>query len=154
MKTADIWGGVIGILIGVLALWEGRRMPADVVMGIGPSFFPNFLAGFLIFFSAILLINALRGKSKGTAEPFRLSDKGVQRGLATLGAAFVFCAVLEPLGFIPTSIAFLAFMILILGKRNPVLLVLAPPLVSFGVWLVFEKVLKLSLPPGLLVDVL
>ncbi|GHU28605.1 hypothetical protein AGMMS50256_11280 [Betaproteobacteria bacterium] len=154
MKTADIFGGILGILIGIYALWEGRKMPADVVMGIGPSFFPNFLAGFLILFSAVLLINALLGRSKGSVEPFRLSDKGVRRGLITLGAAIVFCIALEPLGFILTSLVFLVFMMLVLGNRRPLALVVAPPLVTLGIWLVFEKLLSLSLPPGILIDLL
>ncbi|MDR0577951.1 MAG: tripartite tricarboxylate transporter TctB family protein [Candidatus Accumulibacter sp.] len=154
MKKADISGGVIGILIGIFAILEGRKMPADVVMGIGPSFFPNFLAGFLVLFSAALLINALRGKSKGTVEPFRLADKGAQRGLITLGASIVYCIAFEPLGFIPTSIVFFVFMALVLGKRRPLTLIAAPALITAGIWLVFEKVLNLSLPPGILVDVL
>lgn len=154
MKTADIFGGVIGILIGLGAIWEGTKMPADVVMKIGPSFFPNILAGFLILFSAVLLINALRGKSKGTVAPLRLSDPGVRRGLITLAATIVFCVVLEPLGFIPTAIVFLVFMMLVMGQRSTLALAIAPPLVTFAVWLIFEKVLYLSLPPGVLVDVL
>jgi len=154
MKTADIYGGIIGILIGVLAIWEGSKMPTDVVMKIGPSFFPNILAGFLILFSVILLINALKGRSKGTVEPMRLSDKGVQRGLITLGATIAFCAVLEPLGFIPTAIIFLVFMMLVMGKRSVLATVIAPPLVTVSIWLIFEKVLYLSLPPGVLVDIL
>ena len=154
MKTADIFGGIIGILIGLFALWEGAKMPTDVVMKIGPSFFPNILAAGLILFSIVLLINALRGRSKGSVEPLRLSDRGVQRGLITLGATLVFCAVLESVGFIPTAIVFLAFMAWVMGKRSALALVVAPPLITFAVWLVFEKVLYLSLPPGLLVDVL
>ena len=154
MKTADIYGGIIGILIGILAIWEGSKMPTDVVMKIGPSFFPNILAGFLILFSVILLINALKGRSKGTVEPMRLSDKGVQRGLITLGATITFCAVLEPLGFIPTAIIFLVFMMLVMGKRSVLATVIAPPLVTISIWLIFEKVLYLSLPPGVLVDIL
>jgi len=154
MKTADIYGGIIGILIGAYAIWEGSRMPTDVVMKIGPSFFPNILAGFLILFSVILLINALKGRSKGTVEPMRLSDKGVQRGLITLAATIVFCVVLEPLGFIPTAIIFLVFMMLVMGKRSALAMVIAPPLVTLSIWLIFEKVLYLSLPPGVLVDIL
>lgn len=154
MKVADIFGGAIGILVGLFALWEGSRMPVDVVMKIGPSFFPNILGGLLILFSAILIVNALRGKSKGKIEPYRLSDKGTQRGLITLAAGIIFCVVLEPLGFIPTAIIFLTFMMLIMGKRNPLLIAVIPALITAGVWLVFEKVLALSMPVGILADYL
>ena len=154
MKVADIFGGAIGILVGLFSLWEGSRMPVDVVMKIGPSFFPNILGGLLILFSAILIVNALRGKSKGKIEPYRLSDKGTQRGLITLAAGIIFCVVLEPLGFIPTAIIFLTFMMLIMGKRNPLLIAVIPALITAGVWLVFEKVLALSMPVGILADYL
>lgn len=154
MKKADIVGGLIGILIGIYAIWEGTKMPEDLVMKIGPSFFPNILAGFLILFSATLIINALRGKSKGEVAPLKLSDKGVQRGLITLVATIVFCVALDPLGFIPTAIVFLVFMMLVMGNRKPLQLTIAPPLVTLAIWLVFEKVLNLSMPAGILVDIL
>jgi putative tricarboxylic transport membrane protein len=154
MKTADIVGGIVGVLIGLFALWEGSKMPSDIVMKIGPSYFPSILATLLIVFSAILVINALRGCSKGTVEPFRLSDQGVRRGLVTLAAAFVFCAVLDPLGFLLTSVIFLVFMIWFLGKRGAVALIVAPLVVTVATWLLFEKVLYLSLPAGVLADIL
>ncbi len=154
MKVADIVGGIIGILIGLFALWEGAKMPADVVMKIAPSFFPNMLVSLLILFSTVLIVNAVRGRSKGKVEPYRLSDKGVQRGLITLAAGSVFVLVLEPLGFIPTSIIFLTFMMRVMGKRNPLLLGVTPALITAAVWLVFEKVLALSMPAGVLADYL
>ncbi len=154
MKIADIFGGALGILIGLFAIWEGSKMPTDVVMKIGPSFFPNILGGLLIVFSATLIVNAVRGRSKGKVEPYRLADKGTQRGLITLAAGIVFCAVLDPLGFIPTSIIFLTFMMLVMGKRNPLLIAVTPALVTLAVWLVFEKVLSLSMPAGVLADFL
>ena len=154
MNRANFVSGAIGVAIGGGALAGATGFPPDVVMKIGPSFFPNILAGCLILFSIVLLINALRGRSKGSVEPLRLSDRGVQRGLITLGATLVFCAVLEPVGFIPTAIVFLAFMAWVLGKRSALALAVSPPLITLAIWLVFEKVLYLSLPPGLLVDVL
>lgn len=154
MKTADLIGGLIGMAVGLFAIWEGTKMPEDVVMKIGPSYFPSIMAGLLILFSAALLVNALLGKSKGSVTPLHLSDPGVQRGLVTLAAAVVFCVALDPIGFIPMSIVFLAFMAWVLGKRNWKVFVLAPPLITLAVWLVFEKVLHLALPPGLLLDLL
>jgi hypothetical protein len=132
MKKADIVGGLIGILIGLYAIWEGTKMPEDLVMKIGPSFFPNILAGFLILFSAILIVNALRGKSKGEVAPLRI----------------------DPLGFLLTSIIFLTFMMWIMGNRKPIALAIAPTVITLAVWLVFEKVLNLSMPAGILVDIL
>jgi len=154
MKNADIVGGLVGTLIGVYAIWEGTNMPTDYIMKVGPSFFPNILAGLLIIFSVASIIFALKGKSKGTVEPIRLSDKGTQRGLITLLATIIFCAVLDPLGFIPTSIIFLVFMMLLMGNRKPWQLLVAPPLVTLSIWLVFEKILNLSMPPGILIDIL
>ena len=154
MKVADIIGGVVGILIGLYAIWEGTNMPPDLIMKVGPSFFPTVLAGLLIIFSVASIIFALRGKSKGSVEPLRLSDKGVQRGLITLAATIIFCAVLEPLGFIPSAILFLALMMLLMGNRKPLQLIIAPVLVTFSIWLIFEKLLNLSLPAGVLSDLL
>lgn len=154
MKVADIIGGLIGILIGSYVIWEGSNMPPDYVMKIGPSFFPNILAGLLILFSFTLIIHALKGRSKGTLEPLRLSDKGVQRGLITLVASILFCAVLMPLGFILASILFLAFMMLMMSNRKPLQVLFAPLLITFSIWLIFEKVLNLSMPAGVLVDLL
>ncbi|MDR0378934.1 MAG: tripartite tricarboxylate transporter TctB family protein [Candidatus Accumulibacter sp.] len=154
MKRADIIGGLVGMAIGLLALWQGSTMPTDVVMKIGPSFFPGLLAGGLILFSVTLLINALLGRSKGTVEALRLADPGTRRGLVTLGAAMVFCIIIEPLGFILSSILFLVFMIRMLGKRTPASLLAAPLLITIGVWVVFEKILHLTLPAGILAGIL
>ena len=154
MKTADIVGGLVGMVIGLYAIWEGTKMPPDVVMKIGPSYFPSIMAGLLVLFSVALIINALRGRSKGSLTPLCLSDKGVQRGLITLGAAIVYCATLDPIGFIPVSIIFLAFMAWVLGKRTKGALLFAPLLITISVWLIFEKALHLALPAGLLLDIL
>ncbi len=154
MKVADIVGGLIGILIGLYVIWEGSHMPPDYIMKVGPSFFPNILAGLLMIFSAALIIFAIKGKSKGSVAPIRLSDKGTQRGLTTLAAAIVFCAVVEPLGFLPSSVVFLALMMLMMGNRKPLQVVVAPIVVTLAIWLIFEKLLNLSMPAGILADYL
>ena len=49
---------------------------------------------------------------------------------------------------------FLAFMMWVMGNRKPLMLATAPVLVTLAIWLVFEKVLNLSMPAGILVDIL
>jgi putative tricarboxylic transport membrane protein len=154
MKTADLVGGLIGMLIGALFFWQSSVMPSDVVMKIGPGFFPSLMSVALFLFSGILVVNALRGRSKGELQPLRLSDKGVQRGLILLVAAVSFVAVLEPLGFIPTAIVFLTVMMLVMGMRKPALVLCVPAVIAGGVWGLFEKVLHLSMPAGVLAGIL
>ena len=45
-------------------------------------------------------------------------------------------------------------MMWIMGNRKPVALAIAPTVITLAVWLVFEKVLNLSMPAGILVDIL
>lgn len=150
VRTADLAAGLIGILIGAYTIWEGSTMPPDVVMKIGPSFFPNILAGFLIACSLTLIATALRGRSKGVVAPLRISDSGVQRGLVTLAASLAYCTAFKPLGFIPATLAFMAFMMVVLGRRKPLMLVVAPVVVTLAIWAVFEQILHLDMPPGVL----
>lgn len=150
MKVADITSGLLGLLLGLWVLWHSANMPADLVMKIGPGFFPSILAGGLVVFSAALILKAVRGRSKGQVEARSWFDVGLRRGLITGAAAIVFVAVMQPLGFIPTSIVFLTFMMWVMGKRQPLLMGLVPSLVTVGIWLVFEKLLHLSMPPGVL----
>jgi putative tricarboxylic transport membrane protein len=154
MKQADLVSGGIGVAIGTYAIWDAQHMPEDVVMKIGPGFFPTILAGGLIIFSVMLIFNALRGRSKGNIERLRLSDPGVRKGLFLLVAAALFCAALKPLGFIPTAVIFMLVMMLVLGNRKPLALTLAPLIVTLGVWAIFEKLLHLNLPAGVLASIL
>lgn len=147
---ADLIGGIFGVFIGIFVLWMSWNMPADVVMKIGPGFFPGILAILLILFSGVLIGKTLLGRGpQGTGGP-AVTAQGKWRGVLTLVSTVVFVALLEPLGFIPTAFLFLTFMMLVMGKRKPLLIILAPALVTVGVWLVFEKLLHLSMPPGIL----
>ena len=150
MKVADITAGLLGVLLGLWVLWRSANMPVDLVMKIGPGFFPSILAGGLIVFSAALVFKAVRSQFKGRVEARSWSDVGLIRGLITGAAAIAFVAVMEPLGFVPTSIVFLTFMMWVMGKRTPLLMALVPSLVTVAIWLVFEKLLHLSMPPGVL----
>lgn len=119
MKKADICAGIIGIFIGCWVIYTGRSFPADVVMKIGPSFFPDFLAGGLIIFSTTLLIRAVLGHSIGNVEHWHWSDPGVRRGAITLVFAIIFCIIIKPLGFLLTSILFLGLMMIVLDWSKP-----------------------------------
>ncbi|MCE5283401.1 MAG: tripartite tricarboxylate transporter TctB family protein [Deltaproteobacteria bacterium] len=150
MKHVDVISGVIGVLIGAYVLIQCQSFPPDVVMKIGPAFFPEILAWGLVAFSALLVLQALLGKVSGTFERLSLRQKGTQRILLSVGVMIVYCAVLKPVGFILATIPFIIFFMFLLGNRNKFQYLWVPMAITIGVYLVFEKVLVLSLPNGLL----
>jgi len=159
MKRADFVGGAIGVVVSGGALLDASGFPRDVVMKIGPSFFPQMLAGLLLVLSLLLMMSSLshvKPEEKTEAvEPFRLSfDNGIVRAVLTVAGVIVFCLVLQPVGFIITSLVFLVLMMALLGMRRPLLMGISSVLVTAGVYLVFEKLLALTLPAGILEDVL
>ena len=150
MKVADLVGGIVGVSLGLFAFWVSWNMPSDVVMKIGPGFFPSILSGLLVLFSGSLLVKAVLSRAQAPDETPQITSEGRWRGAVTLVATVVFVAVMESLGFIPTAISFLTLMMLVMGKRKPLAILVVPTLVTVGIWLVFEKLLHLSMPPGIL----
>ena len=154
MKTADLIGGGSGIALGCFVLYEGSKMPTDLIMKIGPSYFPDFLAIGLIIFSLILIIYALLGRSKGHSEPIRLGDKGIQRALVSLLAIVAYAVLLDLLGYPIVTITLVGGIMMLLGKRNPLQIAGVSVATTFIVWLLFAKLLMLSMPMGILEDLI
>ena len=154
MKTADLIGGGSGIALGSYILYEGSKMPADLIMKIGPSYFPNVLAVGLIFFSLILIVYALLGRSKGESEAISLKDKGVQRALVSLVAIVAYAVLLNPLGYPIVTVLLVSGVMILLGKRRPIQIVCVSLATTFVVWLLFAKLLMLSMPMGILEDLI
>jgi len=154
VKLADIISGIVGILIGAYIIFQCRSFPEDFVMKIGPAFFPEILAGGLIVFSALLIVQALLGKSVGEVQKLNLRDKGIKRILLAVAGMVVYCALLKPVGFIIATIPFIMFYMFLLGSRKTAHYLWVPVAITLAVYLVFEKVLLLSLPGGLLRSIL
>lgn len=152
MKTADLIGGGLGTALGGYVLYEGSKMPADLIMKIGPSYFPNVLAIGLIIFSLILIVFALLGRAKGESETIRLKDKGIQRAVVSLLAIIAYAVLLIPLGFPITTVLLVSSIMLLLGKRSPLQIACISLATAFVVWLLFAKLLMLSMPLGILED--
>ena len=148
MKVADLIGGGVGVALGAYVLYEGAKMPTDQIMKIGPSFFPDALAVALIVFSTLLIIYALAGRAKGKAQPIRLSDRGFQRALVSLAAIIAYAFFFNTLGYPIVTVVLVAGIMVLLGKRKPLEIAIVALATTFGVWLVFAKLLMLSMPMG------
>lgn len=150
MRTANIAGGAVGAAIGTWVLIEAAKMPADHIMKIGPSYYPSLLAVALIGLSAALCVQGALGKKGGDFESIDFSSFGVYRALIALASALVYVFLMRPLGFLPATTLFVLALMLLLGSRKPLELILVPPLAALGVWLVFDRLLMITLPAGLL----
>jgi putative tricarboxylic transport membrane protein len=150
VKKPDIAGGAVGAAIGVYILVEGAKMPPDHIMKLGPSFFPSILAILILGFSAWLIVMGFLSKKEGGFERINFRDSGIWRAILSLAAAMVYAFLLKPIGFIPDTILFVLALMLLLGSRKPLELTLVPILSTAGVWFVFERLLTISLPVGLM----
>ena len=150
MRIADFIGGGAGIALGTYVLYEGSKMPADHIMKIGPAFFPDALAIGLIIFSAILIIYALLGRTKGQSDAISLKDKGIQRALVSLAAIVAYSLLFIPLGYPIATILLVGGIMVLLGIRDLKLIITVSLSTTLGVWLIFAKLLMLEMPMGIL----
>ncbi|SHI87644.1 Tripartite tricarboxylate transporter TctB family protein [Geosporobacter subterraneus DSM 17957] len=148
MRKADIIGGLMGVFISAFVFYESSKFPEDIVMKIGPSYFPRILAMGLLLVSGILILQAYMGKSKKPAEKFDIKEPGIQRAGIALLSTIVYCMILDKVGFIPSSILYLVFLMYLLEKRNYVKMTMISTAVVVGIYIIFKTILNITLPSG------
>ncbi len=150
MNKADVFAGILGILISIFVFFESAKFPKDIVMSVGPSYFPNILATALLIVSGILIINSFIGKNKKTYEKFDVKSPEVQRAGISLLATIVYCLILKHIGFIISSTIYLLFLMYLLKKRNYIKMTVISICVTLSIYFVFKAVLNITLPMGFL----
>jgi putative tricarboxylic transport membrane protein len=117
-------------------------------LGPGPGFFPFWLSLIGAVLTAVILIQEMRSPDTGTIEiPDRQTALQAAAVVVALAGA---AALIEPLGFRPTMLIFIAGLLAALGARSPYAIVLTALAGSFGVFHVFYYWLKVPLPFGAL----
>ena len=120
----DFYGGLVLILIALLAIWASSDLPGQHGFTFGPGTAPRMFAGLLAAIGAVIALNGLL-----VAGP--PLDRFAVRGPAYVLVAILFFAgmirgigldffgislVIPPLGLVPST--FFAFMISILGSTE------------------------------------
>lgn len=148
MKRADIIAGILGISLCFLIFYITSGFPEDQVVRIGPAFFPRLLAVGLGIFSAILLLSACIRKHAETHEGFSIKDRGVQRGIISVGATVIYCLLFDYLGFITCTIIYLIFLMLLLKDRKYLQIASTSITATIAVFFIFKVLLNITLPMG------
>lgn len=149
MKKADIVSGILVLLIAVYVFVETAKFPQDVVLLLGPAFFPRLVAAGLVVLSIALIITALAGRSLPQEPDFDFAHGGVRRALVALGTVAAYTLLLPTLGFILDSFLLLLVMMRFLGLRTYPKILLVSAAVTVAIFLVFHTFLKIALPTGL-----
>lgn len=149
-KAETVAGGVV-TAIGVAMLLKSFTF-AYFVEGVpGPGFLPRWIAGGLVCAGLVLTAKGLR-PSLALREAIPWPDASGWRRVALMfGALAVALLLLDKLGFMVVTTAFMAVLIFGLGVRSWVMLVTTPLAAAIGLYVVFAVWLRVPLPKGIFV---
>lgn len=150
MKRADIIAGILGIALCFLIFYITNSFPEDQIVSVGPAFFPRLLAAGLGIFSVVLLLSACTRKHLETHSSFSFKDRGIQRGIISVGATVIYCLIFEYLGFITCTIIYLIFLMILLKDRHYIQIAITSIIVTIAVFFIFKVLLNITLPMGTL----
>jgi putative tricarboxylic transport membrane protein len=143
MLTTDRVAGAALVLIGLVAVWESRRLPLGSLHRPGPAYMPVLLALLLIAFGVAVALMGSRSQ--------RLRDLGWHEWRHAVGifAACAFAAWgLDRLGYRLTMGVVLAFLLLVLERKGVVLTAILTVAIAWGSFLLFDTLLRVPLPRG------
>ena len=139
-------------IVGVLAVWLWILVPGQVGKpvtlfgaapeGLAPALMPRLVLSCIAALAAVGLWQSYRDEAIVPQRP------GLPV-IVTCAASFAFAAILVPLGFVLASAVTVLAVALYLGGRNPVALACAGAAVPVAIYLIFTRVLHISLPQGL-----
>jgi putative tricarboxylic transport membrane protein len=116
----------------------------------GPRAFPLFFGFALAVLALAVLLQSFRPRAAAREpDPVPAGPSEPAAVVATIGSIVVYGALLEPLGFIPSTALVVALMMVLVLRVTAPLMVAAMAIgLSLGCYLVFGKLLGTYLPPG------
>jgi putative tricarboxylic transport membrane protein len=146
--------GLGALVVGVAYFLATLNLKVAAVSDpIGPRFFPFILGGCMIFVGLLLVLKKEELTEKNRAVIFSFpADKGLLiRILQTCVAGFIFGLILDPVGYLISSVLFMTTMMFITyGPRRYLLNVTVGFIFGVSTYVVFFEVLQVSLPRGIL----
>ena len=148
-RSVERWKGdaacsVALAIVGGAVIWLSRATPLGSAGQPGPGFMPMALSAGLIVLGIGCAARAWIARAG--AERTGLAETGALAVVAGLASAIL---LLEPVGFLPVSMLFLTFLFKVLGKDSWLACAAQGATIGGGSWLVFDKLLGVQLPAGL-----
>lgn len=152
-----------GVALAAAVLLAVRDYPTLSEGSPGPSLFPTLIGGLLAIFSILNGVRAVRDSRRGepaapadddeedstSEEPEASMRRRVASFAVVVAVIVAFVLLANSLGYLLTMLIVCASVMLVLGESILRSLISAAAL-SVGMWIVFEKLLRVQLPDGLL----
>ena len=148
MKKYDIAISAILMIVAAAVFTASSKFPAGEDGSIGAGTWPTVLAVLLFVLAALLMIQALMGRSSAGEAPFDIHSPGFKRVLIGIGIMVIYCVFLEFLGFMLASAFMIPAIMLLMGERRIKFLVPITVGVLVAVYVIFTVALKLPLLQG------
>lgn len=156
-KYGDICVSVFFLALGIALIIGASMLPASAVVEIGPDFMPRTIGIIIIILAAILLIQSIKGfrKNAEKAETEGTDDCDYRRVVLSLILSLIYVFVLQPVGFIVSTLVYLFCQIYVLApdknrtKKDMILFLVIDVIFVFIVFFLFRYGFKIVLPAGI-----
>ena len=141
MKSMDRISGTVLLFFALLVAWESRTLPLGSLHNPGPGYMPTLLA-FVLGGLSILII--LLGRDSPSFGSLQWSEG--KHALAILVACAFAALTLERIGFRITMALLLVFLLGVVERLKPLLVLSVAVGLSLGSFWFFNNLLKVPLP--------
>ncbi|MDO9560621.1 MAG: tripartite tricarboxylate transporter TctB family protein [Bradyrhizobium sp.] len=147
LNNSELWGGLIGLALGVFVVWSGLRLKLGAINDPGSGYVLFYTGLLMCVLAATIIVAAVT--EGGPTFGSRWKDARWTKPLLVIAALIAFSLALDRLGFLLSTIP---LMLLLLRLVDPVRWTLAIPialLAPLGVWWVLKRMLLIQLPSGI-----
>lgn len=147
LNNSELWGGLIGLALGVFVVWSGLRLKLGAINDPGSGYVLFYTGLLMCVLAATIIVAAVT--EGGPTFGSRWKDARWTKPLLVIAALIAFSLALDRIGFLLSTIP---LMLLLLRLVDPVRWTLAIPialLAPLGVWWVLKRLLLIQLPSGI-----
>ena len=148
MKRPYQVAAVVFVLLSVFVARESLGLRFYTSFGPGPGFFPFMLAIVLGLLAAVMLYQATFGRQDALQADFFATRTQYLRMVAIVVAVIWIIFSMNALGFRLAMFFSFVFLLSVLGRHNPITIIVLATACSFGAYHVFAKWLLVPLPAG------
>ncbi|MGI5836791.1 MAG: tripartite tricarboxylate transporter TctB family protein [Chloroflexota bacterium] len=150
MKRPYQISGIVLFAFSVFIAWESLTYVFYTDVGPGPGFFPFWVAAIMGLLSVVVFLQGTFHHTNHLPEDFIPNRQGYLRIMAIVAALIGAIMLMNSLGFRLCMLGFTLFLFFALGRQRLVVAVPIALLGSFGIFYVFDELLKVPLPVGML----